>query len=291
MSNNQISINTFYCDKVRSYWDFEPFENFGDILNPFIFSFFGVKLICDCETPKLYAIGSIISTSKPGIDRNAIVWSSGSLFDKKYSLARKPIAFRGKLTRNNLQTFTDEEKNTIPLGDGALILSKLYTPKPLERRWKLGIMPHYVDIVYNERDRNPLTGYPIFSNNEVVFIDVRKPVEDTIKLMNSCDNIIASCLHGLVVCDSYKIKHSLFSMNPSYGIMHDGAQQSFKFKDYYSAFDIDFKKPDFTFDRNMTMDQCISYCKEVNKPQLENIQETLLKLLKNLTESWNGGEV
>ena len=61
-------------------------------------------------------------------------------------------------------------------------------------------------------------------------------------------------------------------------------QGSFKFRDYYSVFDIDFKSPDLKLDNNTSFEKAISSCKTFNKPNIENIKEQLIKSIDKIKE-------
>ena len=61
-----------------------------------------------------------------------------------------------------------------------------------------------------------------------------------------------------MTCDSYGISNTSFATQYSQQIMFKGAQQSFKFKDYYSVFDINFTEPDVFLTKNTSMYECIS---------------------------------
>ena len=272
-------IKSYWCNSVDTYGKDNSFQNFGDVLNPFILSYFDIILDYEEKDPILYAIGSILNNISA--DFKGYIWSSGCLFDKKVNFSVSPIAVRGKLT---LKCLDNIDKSNIVLGDGGLILDRLYNPMILKKKYKLGVMPHYVDIVYSERHNNPIYKFPIFENEDVIFIDPRKDVKVIINTLCSCENVIVSCLHGLVICDSYGIKHTCFQGEFSGPIMFKGAQQSFKFKDYYSVFDVEFVEPDIHFNRDSNIEECISKCKPVNKPELENIKDNLMESLNTLVK-------
>lgn len=270
-----INIPIFYCDKVQKENIFE-FTNFGDILNKFIFYHFGINIIADTSNPKLYAIGSVLNNIKD--DYNGFIWSSGMLGPRsKIKCIRKPLAVRGKLTKS----FFDNIDNDVVLGDGALIIDRLYKPK-IPIKYKLGIMPHYVDLIFNERDNTPFYNYEILKRQDVILIDIRNDIKSIIHTMLSCENIIVSCLHGAVVCDSYNIKHGFFYTKHSNYILFNNLQHSFKFNDYYSAFNMKFNKPELFLKNDTTIEECLKHCIYNNKPNIEHIKDNLIKTLKIL---------
>lgn len=247
------------------------FTNFGDILTPYIFSKYKITLNYDNINPKLYGIGSLLHMIPD--DYKGYVWTTGFMYNTKIlNLKHNPIAVRGKLSLNQ---FRNDISNTY-LGDGGLLLEKIY--KPVTRsniRYTLGIMPNYCDIV-NMRD-SPIESFNIFKNPNVIFIDPRNYIETVINDIFSCDNIITSSLHGLVTSDSYGINNGCFKARETSIAIHS-MQDSFKFRDYYSSYDMNFKKDNLLFlDNNTSFEQCISICRPVIKPQLFNIKYNLEK--------------
>jgi len=162
-------------------------------------------------------IGSIMEWAPP----NSIVWGTG------YQRAESPApigpldirAVRGKLTRYLLikQGFDCPEV----YGDPALLCPRYYTPLPVKRR-KLGIVPHYVDW-------ESATVEKYKQDPDVRSMDVRGPIERVIDGICSCDAIITSSLHGLIIADAYGIPAQWTQW--SNGVIGDG----FKFRDYFSV--------------------------------------------------------
>ncbi|MDA7759030.1 polysaccharide pyruvyl transferase family protein [Amylibacter sp.] len=205
--------------------------NFGDELSPEIVSFVSGRRVrrvsrnqCD-----LIAIGSILDKQcslqnkfqnkiRLIISRPVFVWGSGLISDKqKRKPAFIPLALRGKLTKNNLSLGPELD---IPLGDPALFVSQMICHKL--KRCGIGIVPHYTD-----------KGHPLISyfNNipNVKIIDVERGGSEVCREIASCDFILSSSLHGLVIADAFNI--------PNYQIrLFDKLKgRNFKFRDYHTA--------------------------------------------------------
>jgi pyruvyltransferase len=122
---------------------------------------------------------------------------------------------RGKLTAKRIGV------KDIPFGDPLLLWQTVKQP-----RYKLGIVPHYVD--FSEESIWEFAR----KHEEVLVIDML--ARDAAERIASCENILSSALHGLVVADALEIPNlwTLFSDNKVVG-------HGFKFRDYYSAFGID----------------------------------------------------
>ena len=109
-----------------------------------------------------------------------------------------------------------------------------------------------------------------------------EPPNEVIDKICSCENIISSSLHGLVISDSYNIPNCLFVSRESMLAIHHN-QGAFKFKDYYSVFYQEHRaNSDFYFNKNHTVQDCISRCSIVDKNVLSKIQDQLMAKLCEL---------
>lgn len=202
-----------------------PIVNFGDDLNPFLaqkISSEEVVVVDHLFNPPLgevvyLVIGSLLRWA----DRNTIVWGTGYQYLNK-KVKEQPLkicAVRGKLTRGQLlqQGFDCPEI----YGDPALLLPRFYKPTT-KAKFKLGIMPHYVD-------QGSATLNKFRQENGVLFINALSSVEKIIDDINSCERIASSCLHGIIVADTYNIPSAWIKL--SNRVKGNG----FKFRDYFSS--------------------------------------------------------
>ena len=263
-------MNTYWCDTYNG-----KYTNFGDILTPYIFNKYGIPIK---HSPinnniDLYSIGSLLDLVPEKY--NGSIWSSGFLMPRKDKkiLSKAPSAIRGKLSLSYLEY----DNSPVTLGDGGLIIDRVYKPSNIVKKYKLGIIPHYVDIDWADFD---IKSFSIFSNPDVLFIDPKDSVETYINNLVSCENILSSSLHGLVTSDSYGISNGLFTTPFSYKSLHVN-KGSFKFKDYYSVFNQEIPSH-ITLDNKTTLEFCLSNCKQVNKPNIDVIKYYLVKSLENI---------
>jgi pyruvyltransferase len=165
-------------------------------------------------------IGSILGEC---FGKNLEIWGSGFRSEKSriHVLPRKVHSVRGPLTRQSLirQGIDCPEV----YGDPALLVSKYYQPKT-GRKYKYGIIPHYAD------EKNPLVR-AIISRPDVLVISMAdyKHWHDIPDAVCSCEKIVSSSLHGLIVADSYGIPNMWvrFSDNIAGG--------NFKYLDYFAS--------------------------------------------------------
>ena len=135
---------------------------------------------------KLVALGSLASC----IRENDIVWGTGFISDADIDLPDniKILSLRGPLSRQKVKNHTVPEV----YGDPALLMPQIYKPE-IEKKYKIGVVSHYVDT-----DR--------FNIKEYLWIDVTNPDPlETINQMLSCEKIVSTSLHGIIVAEAYGI--------------------------------------------------------------------------------------
>ena len=205
-------------------------KNWGDDLNVYLLKLITEKHIYLANKSVLHnkfrlknysCIGSIIGFYE---NKRTEIWGSGFISNQS-TIRTKPAkihSVRGKLTRNMLlsQGIDCPEK----YGDPALLVSRYYKAQPIGR-YRLGIIPHYVDL------SNEIVKRIISEREDVILIDIAHYDKwtDVCDMVVSCDYIISSSLHGLIVSDSYGIPNiwARFSNKVCGG--------NFKFLDYFSS--------------------------------------------------------
>lgn len=217
--------------KVYKIWFYHGTYNFGDQLSLLILNHFGKSrniqfvLHKNKKTADIIGIGSILHSIPPQF--RGYIWSTGSLnMRTSYEIRDKSKVFglRGPLTARKFNC------PGAVLGDGALILPFAF-PEKVESKFRLGIIPHYVDHDY-------ITSKVSIPSN-VLVINVTHPVRKVIQQIKECACIISSSLHGLIVADAFNIPNRQFRVSTSHKIRGD----MFKYKDYYASIGI--KQPRF----------------------------------------------
>ncbi len=215
-----MNINQPY---IPAFW--YSSNNFGDNLTHYLIKKISnrtpvlVERNYPCE--KIMVTGSILNNDVP----NAIVWGCGLAFSTDVVPPKKQIlAVRGKLTGEILKT-QGVEFNQV-YGDPCLLLPRLYNVD-VPKTWKLGIMPHYVDtkLVYDKLGINDAE----LASHGIKILDIMSDVEDVVRQVKSCEKVISSTLHGLIVCDAYGIPSEWVKFSDNIG------GDDFKYLDYYSS--------------------------------------------------------
>lgn len=238
---------------IDLYW-YNKEYNFGDQVNPYLIpKLFGVnvKWIDPSKNIKKYfAIGSILAKATS----QTIVWGSGLISDS-VRLTGRPIilSVRGPLTRSRLRVMGLSVPEVY--GDPALLLPTVYSPK-VDKKFKLGIIPHYVD-----KNSNFIKSMKNRPSTKIIDVQERN-IETTIKDMLSCDLVISSSLHGIIVADAYGIPNIWVKISD--GIVGG----NFKFNDYFSSVNRSKKVPVIA-NSELNIDRLVSsYTPEIAKIDL-----------------------
>lgn len=160
-------------------------DNFGDLLGPEILKRLGyqVRRVDKLAEADLVACGSIIEMVAPQARGGLVVWGSGLMYTKEVDVTGLDIrAVRGRLTSSLLDL-------EVPTADPAILVPMLWD-RP-HTRHKVGVVKHYVDEeTYAWAD---------------AVIDTRQPVDEVIEFIGSCERIVSSSLHGLIVAAAWGI--------------------------------------------------------------------------------------
>lgn len=197
-------------------------NNFGDCLSPEILRHYGLTpvYVSSLNKSKIILAGSILQWVD--ISYNGVIIGTGG--DKmKYDFPNATIyAVRGELT---LLNFPEEKRSKIALGDPGLLMPLVY-PEPIKKKYRLGIIPHFVD---NEEEFILL--WKDKFGNEAEIINVLDSPKSVIRKIKQCEHIVSSSLHGLIIADAYHIPTLRFvNRRTMPGHFYD-----YKFEDYASS--------------------------------------------------------
>lgn len=201
-------------------------ENFGDKLNPFLAARLSGRKVVHVEDvlpsrerPVHFVIGSALEYAQAAA---GVVWGMG-FAAKDQGLRARPRAVhavRGRHSLERLRSLGIECPEV--LGDPALLLPWMYTPRPTGTRHKLGVIPHC-------RERDLPAVQPQALPEGTLRIDITGDLFTVVDQICSCDFIASSSLHGLICAEAYGIPARWIKLsNRPFG---DG----FKFHDYYSS--------------------------------------------------------
>lgn len=287
--------------KVQLYWFNKKgkYGNFGDELGPYliekisgnevsqiiinrssiklvlaylkglVFGYYGLDILKNViKTLKLngnyiVSIGSIIGWGSG----KRIVWGSGILFNNEKVDNGKFLAVRGKYTQKRLLELGYDCPSVF--GDPALLLPLVYNKK-LEKTHKLGMIPHHTQYEH-------FAGYE--EKHGIKVINLIGDIEGILNQILSCEKIISSSLHGVIVAQAYNIPALWYEYSK---IQWHG--ENIKFLDYFSSVDIKEYKPiplkeieNFSIEEEF--DNFEEYSEYINiNLDLKNIQKNLLEV-------------
>ena len=208
----------------------------------------------------LVTIGSIIGyIDSPTAD----VWGTGTMFSDMNINKANFYAVRGKYTQARLKALGYKAPDA--LGDPALLLP-LILESGREKKYKLGIIPHYTH--YTEVKSK-------YAGENILIINLLDDIEKVVEDITSCEQTISTSLHGIIVSHAYGIPCLWYNMSET-----RLGGDDVKFRDYFSSVEIEEYKP---FKLNeLVIDDIISNIKNnLSKSTIQSdlniIQEKLLK--------------
>lgn len=281
-------------------WSLAGYKNFGDALSPILVQeMLGQPVVPTGSTnSEMVAVGSLFACGR-GLyrDKTSImsieglktirlrlinsvspsikVWGTGFLYE---SIPRNPLpirsldvrAVRGRYTLDILRkTGLCAHGSHVAFGDPGLFYASLLRELP-SKKYDLGVVPHEVDRYAGEFVVESLAKQGV----RVKYIDVCDDPLQVVSEIASCDKILSSSLHGLIVADSLGIPNRQMMLS-YFGYTKE--QFLFKFRDYYSAFGLDLKRPLTPLDIfSRTSELMNSICSCVDTESVEKCKAELL---------------
>lgn len=266
-------------------------QNLGDLLNVLI-----AERILDCEfihsnrfvcastgigsgLGRFFVKDSVLNHTAKGIAARELgklmpplrVWSAGFIEypkEKEFSLRKdvKVASVRGEITKQRLEKILNCKLDNTTTGDGGL-LAALLIEKKVEKKYEIGIIPHL-------REK----GLPVFdkimdANDNTRIIDIAGEPMQILEEIASCEYILSSSLHGLIVSDSFGIPNQRLVVSEK--LVGDG----YKFDDYYSSFGIKGNVYKITENEKLMMNQIID--------NYEITKEVVSQKQKEIVEAFN----
>ena len=223
--------------------------NWGDIFTPFLFKEgFGVDCVIqggfdrdsdefyakgesldqmDRLKAELFSCGSLLERIPPGFTGH-VLGSGMGLSETRVDLSniQSPLLLRGPLSAERCTA-----NHSARFGDPGILASMFVTSTA--KSYRYGVVPHYID-----KGNGDLTSW--VETNNALKIDIEAGIGSVIQGIASCEKVVSSCLHGLVIADSLGIPSKLIKLS-------DGLGEGFKFHDYYAAYG-ESVTPSLTFD-------------------------------------------
>ena len=186
---------------------------------------------------------------------NTEVWGAGIIDGTKplKCTPKKVYAVRGPLTRKVLL----EQGVDCPeiYGDPALLVSKYYQPE-VKKKYKYGFIAHVSNL--DKVEHLLLDDMPIKDREDTLIIDLSKYDKwtDIPDQICSCESIISSSLHGLIMAEAYNIPNVWIEFGKPLIGGH------FKFHDFFTSIGRDREEPVFVKDNKIEMKKTNENLKE-----------------------------
>lgn len=279
-----LVLNGYVDDHI---WRGIQHRNWGDDLNYFflreltgrpIVMYHNFKLAKWFHLKNYLCIGTLLDAVNYA-NSQTIVWGSGvSGQERTFVHPKNILAVRGKKTKE----FCDRYRVDCPdvYGDPALLLPLVYNPRerfsaslppfPLSegasKKHRIGIIPHVVDqqhpVIREIKEKYA---------DEILIIDLAhyKKWTDVIDQICSCERILSSSLHGLIVSDAYQVPNCWIELSGNIPSGH------FKFYDYFSSVNRNISGPYF-IKKKKDIEGC--KCSVASLVLIKNIQKGLKRL-------------
>ena len=257
--------NSEMSRKIKLHWAHSK-PNFGDWLSPLICELVSGNQVVHAKITQcdLVAVGSLLGRLKERPwSRRVNVWGTGSISESKRHESRHIYhAVRGK---HSAERITNAHIDTF--GDPGLLADQLITPGQIEKRFEIGLVPHYKD------QDHPITKHLAHTLKRAKVIDVLEPPKTVITQIAQCHTILSSSLHGLIVADALGIPNQRVQIS---GNVRGG---DWKFADYHSCFDI---SPGHLQADQLTLANLGPVFDEYARPGIERIKQDLYRAFPQL---------
>ncbi|WP_316346941.1 polysaccharide pyruvyl transferase family protein [Desulfuromonas acetoxidans] len=235
-------------------------KNFGDWLSPALCEAISGRPIVYAKPKEcdLVAVGSILHRLKNHFWTHRVhVWGSGLIQEQRpFSSPHTFDAVRGKYTAALIKN-----KSPKALGDPGLLSGILLPEKPRQKRYRVGIVPHYVD------QKHPAV-VEFCKQPGVAFIDIFSETLDFLDQVSRCEIILSSSLHGLIIADALNIPNAWLKLSERV------RGKDFKFADYYSVFGLDEMEP-YPFNEQTRVKDVEKLRDDYLRPGIDDIKKQL----------------
>lgn len=214
------------------YWPRDPrVTNFGDELTALMISkLTGIDVHwTSLKNPCLVGAGSVLGwvDSEP-CQGSRVIWGTGLMHEEsRVSLPHdRIVSVRGTLTRDRIDS-RYSASNDIGLGDPGLLASEAFPHSRPQQAVNVLLIPHLAD-------RNvPIIRHLASLHPEITVLDLSADPRKICAQISQARIVLSSALHPLIVADSYGVPNAWLPLSQH---VHGG---DFKFRDYYSVYDID----------------------------------------------------
>ncbi|MBQ6516174.1 polysaccharide pyruvyl transferase family protein [bacterium] len=282
------------ADNMKLFWC--DIDNFGDALNVYIFKkCFGVDVenadLFDSDamgigsvldnillsTKDLKKVFKILKAKKP-----IYILSSGFGWEAEHYCAKiryfknmypkrkiKAVALRGIYTKELCEKVFKTSFDDVALGDLGLLASYLIDDTKSEKKYEMGIVPHYADL------QSPVFKKILEENPNSIIINTHDNPVEFLNKLNMCKTVVSTGMHPLIAADSLGIPNI-------WARISEKTTTRFKYKDYYSVFGIN-PQP-YDLNNNSINPDIIRQNYAVDFEKVKAAKENLMSVMKKFFE-------
>ncbi len=182
---------------AHAYW-YQSIINFGDLLTPELFRLYGVSLgYASPSETKILCVGSILQSIDDSY--SGLVLGSGTILeDHSLSLPNANVlAVRGPRTLERLRSIKNRE-NVVLADPGLIACDLIKSSKRAQKKGRIGFVPHYEDL-------HEAAVIKLKKQKSIYYIDVQDRPQKVAQKISSCEIVLSSSLHGIIVAHSLGI--------------------------------------------------------------------------------------
>jgi succinoglycan biosynthesis protein ExoV len=179
---------------MKLFYYKDELGNFGDDLNPWLWDKLLPDFFDEDESSWLVGIGTLLNDKLPKLGKK-YVFGSGfgygkvPVIDENFSF----FCVRGPKTASILNL-----DPSLALTDSAILIRAVDIPRPAQKKYKFGFMPHYQSSRY-------FSWVSVCESLGFNYICAEWSVDKVLEELLSCEVVICEAMHGAIVSDALRI--------------------------------------------------------------------------------------
>jgi succinoglycan biosynthesis protein ExoV len=207
---------------VRLYYYVDPEGNFGDDLNPWLWSRLYPEILSGKEDELFLGIGTLLNHRLPkGVPKH--VFGSGYGYGAPPDVSDGFVfhAVRGVETARALGL-----ESTLAITDPAVLIRVIDTDHLRGTGLGYGFIPHAASNQYFDWSL-------VCEELQLLYIDARSDVDSVIRQILSCDVVLCEAMHGAIVADALRV--------PWIPVVCYDYISEFKWRDWMSSIEMEYR--------------------------------------------------
>jgi Polysaccharide pyruvyl transferase len=184
---------------MRLHYYKDPRGNFGDDLNPWLWSRLIPDLIDDDARTLFLGIGTILRSNLPRRS-GKVVFGSGVGYGEPPSLDERWRVYGVRGPRTAAALGLDPEA---ALTDPAVLVRLFMEPARRTERSGIAFVPHHETVW--RADAQDIQLGAIARENDMIFVDPRSPVDRVIDQIRRARFVVAEAMHGAILADAFRV--------------------------------------------------------------------------------------